>query len=462
MKDYADEEIEEKKFTPPKIHYYKQYPFGRKQKGFFGEDLNSELNPDNKCGMCGRTFNTREEMEDHVYSLGPHNRTTIGESYAKEESIYGSVIDDHFDYQYVMDQDGMYKCKHCGAWLDVHNIAGFTPEEVAKHHLQSEHGITESYAKEDLDIVGSVYKNEATGNEWKVVKEEGELITLQDKNGTEFDTTYGLMHSYTYVGSNFSGESYAKEVEHEKCPHCNFETSWKEGDEWQKEDAKTEMNNHIVTHGTTEARANETTIDKCIHCGRTADNHANPNTDYRGLHGDAPTTDHYYEALDDGVESYATEVEHEKCPHCNFETSWKEGDEWQKEDAKTEMNNHIVTHGTTEGLGQDVSDNWDYGINKEEILAKAGVDDKWADYTWNELPKIIQDQILHTARSYEAMYGYGSATGRMSPRDAWEQGASSEAGLNPIFQEFRTLHWSEIPIDIQELWKFGWFIYTLL
>ena len=51
------------------------------------------------------------------------------------------------------------------------------------------------------------------------------------------------------------------------------------------------------------------------------------------------------------------------------------------------------------------------------------------------------------------MYGYGSATGRMSPRDAWEQGASSEAGLNPVFQEFRTLHWSEVPVDIQELWK---------
>ena len=53
--------------------------------------------------------------------------------------------------------------------------------------------------------------------------------------------------------------------------------------------------------------AEETTIDKCIICGRTADNHSNPNTDYRGLHGDAPPTDHYYEALDDGVEALATE-----------------------------------------------------------------------------------------------------------------------------------------------------------
>jgi len=50
------------------------------------------------------------------------------------------------------------------------------------------------------------------------------------------------------------------------------------------------------------------------------------------------------------------------------------------------------------------------------------------------------------------MYGFGSATGRMSPRDAWEQGYAPD-GINPIFQDFRTLHWSEIPSDMQELWK---------
>ena len=50
-----------------------------------------------------------------------------------------------------------------------------------------------------------------------------------------------------------------------------------------------------------------TTIDECTICGRTASNHSNPNTDYRGINGDAPPTDHYYFALDDGVESKASE-----------------------------------------------------------------------------------------------------------------------------------------------------------
>jgi len=41
------------------------------------------------------------------------------------------------------------------------------------------------------------------------------------------------------------GESYANEVEHEKCPQCNFETSWKEGDSLQETDAEREMSSHI-------------------------------------------------------------------------------------------------------------------------------------------------------------------------------------------------------------------------
>ncbi len=58
----------------------------------------------------------------------------------------------------------------------------------------------------------------------------------------------------------------------------------------------------------------------------------------------------------------------------------------------------------------------------------------------------------------EAMYGFGSATGRMSPRDSWEQGYVADGTLgggkmNPIFHDFRTMHWSELPQDIQEAWK---------
>ncbi len=33
---------------------------------------------------------------------------------------------------------------------------------------------------------------------------------------------------------------------------------------------------------------------QCVTCGLGIDSHANPNTDYRGMNGDAPATDHYY------------------------------------------------------------------------------------------------------------------------------------------------------------------------
>ena len=57
-------------------------------------------------------------------------------------------------------------------------------------------------------------------------------------------------------------------------------------------------------------------ITTCIICGRNIDDHSNPNTDYRGMSGTAPATDHYFFGGDQGgsddkydFESKATESE---------------------------------------------------------------------------------------------------------------------------------------------------------
>ena len=60
-------------------------------------------------------------------------------------------------------------------------------------------------------------------------------------------------------------------------------------------------------------------------------------------------------------------------------------------------------------------------------------------------------------------YGYGSATGRMSPAESWNQmylggdiwtGAREiDPELRSMIREFEGLQWSELPADIQELWK---------
>jgi len=131
---------------------------------------------------------------------------------------------------------------------------------------------------------------------------------------------------------------------------------------------------------------------------------------------------------------------------------------------------HLSTHGITESyatedfeidldkvkseigvwkIQEQVDGNWndvEYGGISAKYIGKDGAD---TDARTHEAGTGNPTRVIHT----EAMYGYGSATGRMSPRDAWEQGATSEGGLNPVFREFRTLHWSELPADIQELWK---------
>lgn len=69
----------------------------------------------------------------------------------------------------------------------------------------------------------------------------------------------------------------------------------------------------------------------CDICGRSPDNHANPNTDYRGLRGDAPATDHYYYETDDGVESMSEEfyadgvvVEADNYPQKKGDDEWED------------------------------------------------------------------------------------------------------------------------------------------
>lgn len=42
-------------------------------------------NPENRCAMCGRTFNTLQDWKDHMQKLGPHNSTTPGANEADSE-----------------------------------------------------------------------------------------------------------------------------------------------------------------------------------------------------------------------------------------------------------------------------------------------------------------------------------------------------------------------------------------
>jgi len=54
------------------------------------------------------------------------------------------------------------------------------------------------------DLIGNVYYNWATGNEWKIIDVKNDIITLQNKRKSTFNTTPNLMINYSYVGKRFS------------------------------------------------------------------------------------------------------------------------------------------------------------------------------------------------------------------------------------------------------------------
>jgi len=96
----GEEEIIEKKFTPPKIHYYKQYPFGRRagKQNPFGEAYAKETTY--RCVICRSGYSNETDLWEHQFEehfdgdyqkwneyLNTHDRDslTIEESYAKEQ-----------------------------------------------------------------------------------------------------------------------------------------------------------------------------------------------------------------------------------------------------------------------------------------------------------------------------------------------------------------------------------------
>lgn len=101
--------------------------------------------------MIGAKFKLLQYLKHNHPNIGNRlEKKLYTESKAKEVTIHGQFFDQHFEEEYVTDQDGMYLCKDCGARLDTHNIqTNHSPEEVARHHMETEHGLTESKANEE-------------------------------------------------------------------------------------------------------------------------------------------------------------------------------------------------------------------------------------------------------------------------------------------------------------------------
>jgi len=94
----GDEEIIEKKFTPPKIHFYKQYPFGRRagKQNPFGEaneGIYEDIKEQIESSGISYAYN-RDELVNYLKSIGYYDEDIenaftnyFGESYSKEVDI---------------------------------------------------------------------------------------------------------------------------------------------------------------------------------------------------------------------------------------------------------------------------------------------------------------------------------------------------------------------------------------
>ena len=91
-----------------------------------------------------------------------------------------------------------------------------------------------------------------------------------------------------------------------------------------------------------------------------------------------------------------------------------------------------------------------------EVAAYKGTD-------WEQLPTNVQEDLkvkmneLFKEVGREAMYGFGSATGRMSPAEHWKQGLDAYGDMgydsklaSPMYQNFQGMSWNELPEEIKQ------------
>ena len=125
------------------------------------------------------------------------------------------------------------------------------PQDL-KDKLKARAFINESRAKEDItfyDKKGNVVSQHPDEPEWmEGMNPVDKVLSMADPKDHEkvLDLIDKLSknESYSSITRILAEES---DISHDKCPICNFETSWKEGDSWQEDDAEREMDKHIET-----------------------------------------------------------------------------------------------------------------------------------------------------------------------------------------------------------------------
>ncbi len=107
----------------------------------------------------------------------------------------------------------------------------------------------------------------------------------------------------------------------------------------------------------------------------------------------------------------------------------------------------------------------EHGIEKHQMTNHVGgiSDQDIRDIMSDNFSKLGIAEVYDKIAKESGLYGYGSVTGRMPPAESWNQqylgggifgtGNQLSDSERELFREFDQLQWSELPADIQELWK---------
>ena len=320
-KDYGDEEIIEKKFTPPKILYYKQYKLGRRAnvKSHFGNEVSIErLREVEKWWGQVRVkqgyphwkemniINRQRAIVDFL------NNAPIHESYSKErfyeENAWECTHDDIDDAS----GRGDYQCKICGASQGTMNAYADIKEDAMAGKLDK----FENYSR------------------WSDVEKQGYDYI---KDQYDFNTESYSKTVYQRI-INEVEEPYGARDEYEALK--NVDTT---GMSEEEIDGYYERLNELrITLGEAKAK-----VDPCAECGREKSNHWKDSTGVLIDHDFKPKANESCASCGKTEDKYGKQHDKDwRCEKCEMEDYFDKGNE-DYSDAEKEA-----------GYGEYEGDDW--------------------------------------------------------------------------------------------------------
>ncbi len=178
---------------------------------------------------------------------------------------------------------------------------------------------------------------------------------------------------------------------------------WETGSDWNRDEkgnaigTKYDDDGNVVNEGRgdTYGRREQnlwpehTDETQCITCGQNASDHSNPNTDYRGMNGTSPPTDHYFQGGDMGGSDDKLYFTDDKGKFAGFPGDGDDlsayGSYYESKAREGLTDNARQSWDSGETTAQDVSDHY-YG-NDDGVLNYSG-------QSFDSLPQNVKDSVL--------------------------------------------------------------------